>query len=140
MKKNGLNKFYDRLTPEERFQLFVDAEARGDKKESWWLVRSAPRYTYTPADPAYTRLVRASKDLTFAGYAWTCCRAFRQCEWLELLPRSYPSSVRPLPKTRVLATSPRSEREPKGPGGRPAGSVTLLSRQKATARRNPWSA
>ncbi len=74
MKKNGLNKLYDRLTPEERFQLFVEAEARGDKKESWWLVRSAPRYTYTQADPAYTRLVRASKDLTFA----VC---------LDLLPR-----------------------------------------------------
>jgi len=74
MKKNGLGKLYDRLTPKERFKLVVEAEIRGDNKEFGQLVRSAPRYTYEHADPAYTDLVKASKDLT-----WTIC--------LDLLPR-----------------------------------------------------
>ena len=74
MKKDGLGKLYDRLTPEERFRLVVEAEARGDERETEWLVRSAPRYTYEEADPAYTGLARASKDLTWAVY-------------LDLLPR-----------------------------------------------------
>ena len=74
MKKNGLGKLYDRLTPEERFRLVVEAEVRGDEGESRRLVQSAPRYTYEEADPAYTRLARASKDLT-----WAVC--------LDLLPR-----------------------------------------------------
>ena len=59
MKKNGLGKLYDRLTPEERFRLVVEAEVRGDEGESRRLVQSAPRYTYEEADPAYTRLARA---------------------------------------------------------------------------------
>src|ERR671928_528419 len=74
MKKDGLGKLYDRLTPEERFRLVVEAEARGDGRETEWLVRSAPRYTYEEADPAYTSLARASKDVT-----WAVC--------LDLLPR-----------------------------------------------------
>src|ERR671928_762367 len=74
MKKDGLGKLYDRLTPEERFRLVVEAEARSDGRETEWLVRSTPRYTYEEADPAYTGLARASKDLT-----WAVC--------LDLLPR-----------------------------------------------------
>jgi hypothetical protein len=74
MRKNGLGKLYDRLTPKERFKLVMEAEIRGDKKESGQLVQSAPSYTYEQADPAYTDLVKASKDLT-----WAIC--------LDLLPR-----------------------------------------------------
>src|SRR5215216_3514445 len=74
MKKDGLGKLYDRLTPEERFRLVIEAETRGDEEESERLVRGAPRYTYTEADPAYTRRVRASQDVT-----WAVC--------LDLLPR-----------------------------------------------------
>ena len=74
MKKKELGKLYDRLTPEERFRLVVEAETRGDGRETEWLVQSAPRYTYEEADPAYTGLARASKDLT-----WAVC--------LDLLPR-----------------------------------------------------
>jgi hypothetical protein len=36
--KNGLGKLYDRLTPEERFKLDVEATARGDEAESKRLV------------------------------------------------------------------------------------------------------
>jgi hypothetical protein len=74
MRKNGLGKLYDRLTPKERFKLVMEAEVRGDKKESGQLIQSAPRYTYEQADSAYTDLVKASKDLT-----WVVC--------LDLLPR-----------------------------------------------------
>jgi hypothetical protein len=74
MRKNGLGKLYDRLTPRERFKLVMEAEARGDEGESRQLVQSAPRYTYEQADPAYTNLVKATKDLT-----WAVC--------LDLLPR-----------------------------------------------------
>jgi hypothetical protein len=66
MRKDGLGKFYDRLTPEERFRLVVEAEARGDEREFSRLVRSAPRHTYIEADPSYTGRVRASKDIIWA--------------------------------------------------------------------------
>ena len=85
MKKNGLGKLYDRLTPKERFKLVMEAKIRGDTKESGQLVRSAPRYTYEQVDPAYADLVKASKDLT-----WTIC--------LDLLQRL--SSMR---KARAFA-------------------------------------
>jgi hypothetical protein len=74
MRKDGLGKFYDRLKPEERFQLVVEAKTRGDRGESRRLVQSAPRYTYEEADLAYTSRVRASHHLT-----WGVC--------LDLLPR-----------------------------------------------------
>jgi hypothetical protein len=74
MRKDGLGKLYDRLTPEERFRLVIEAETRGDEGESRKLVGSAPRYTYEEADPAYTKLARASKDIT-----WAVC--------FDLLPR-----------------------------------------------------
>jgi len=74
MKKNGLGKLYDRLTPKERFKLVVEAQIRGDNKEFGQLVRSAPRYTCERVDPAYTDLMKASRELT-----WTIC--------LDLLPR-----------------------------------------------------
>jgi hypothetical protein len=74
MRKDTLEKLYDRLTPEERFRLVIEAETRGDEEEFGRLVRSAPRYTYTEADPAYTNLVRASQTVT-----WAVC--------LDLVPR-----------------------------------------------------
>ena len=48
--KNGLRKLYDRLTPEERFKLDVEAMARGDAEESRRLVESCPRRGYTMTD------------------------------------------------------------------------------------------
>ena len=74
MRKGGLGKLYDRLTPEERFRLVIEAEIREDKGESRQLVNSAPHYTYTQTDPAYTRRVRASHEIT-----WAIC--------LDVLPR-----------------------------------------------------
>ena len=50
MKQNGLGKLYDRLTPEERFKLDVDAMARGDTEESRRLVDTCPRLHYRMTD------------------------------------------------------------------------------------------
>src|SRR5918998_5908586 len=66
MKRDGLDKLYDRLAPDERFRLVIEAEARGDEVKSRRLVRSAPRYTYTHADPDYVNRLRASQEITMA--------------------------------------------------------------------------
>ena len=66
MKRDGLDKLYDRLAPDERFRLVIEAEARGDEEESRRLVRSAPRYTYTEADLDYVSRLRASQEMTMA--------------------------------------------------------------------------
>jgi len=52
--KNGLGKLYDRLTPEERFALDVEAMARGDEEESRRLVDACPRRNYTMTDVAFS--------------------------------------------------------------------------------------
>jgi hypothetical protein len=54
MKKGGLGKLYDRLTPEERFRLDVEAVARGDSEESRRLVDTCPRRTYTMTDLGFS--------------------------------------------------------------------------------------
>jgi hypothetical protein len=64
MRKKGLGKLYGRLRPEERFRLVIEAKARGDEGEFSQLVQSTPRYACEKADPAYTGLMRVSKDLT----------------------------------------------------------------------------
>lgn len=52
--KNGLGKLYDRLTPEERFALDVEAMARGDTEESRRLVDACPRHDYRMTDVAFS--------------------------------------------------------------------------------------
>jgi hypothetical protein len=54
MKHNGLGKLYDRLTPEERFKLDVEAMARGDSEESRRLVDTCPRRSYTMTDVGFS--------------------------------------------------------------------------------------
>jgi hypothetical protein len=53
-KTNGLGKLYDRLTPEERFRLDVEAMARGDAEESELLTSTCPRRTYTMTDVGFS--------------------------------------------------------------------------------------
>jgi hypothetical protein len=53
MSKNGLQRHYDRLTPEERFRLDVLAMARGDMQESERLVSSCPRASYTMTERGF---------------------------------------------------------------------------------------
>ena len=66
MKQKGLGKLYDRLTPEERFKLDVEAMARGDTEESRRLVDTCPRRTYTMNDPGFTWRWDGAIHLTMA--------------------------------------------------------------------------
>jgi hypothetical protein len=50
MRHNGHARYYDKLTPEERFRLDVLAMARGDVEESELLTRTCPRHNYTMND------------------------------------------------------------------------------------------
>lgn len=53
MKTNGLARLYDRLTPEERFKLHVEAFARNDLEEAARLRQACPLQTYRIGDPAF---------------------------------------------------------------------------------------
>ena len=64
MKKDGLKKLYDRLSPEERFKLFIEAIARGDEEEGRNLEKSCPRVVYEMNAMAYEDLVGASEKIT----------------------------------------------------------------------------
>jgi hypothetical protein len=64
MKMDGFAKLYDRLTPEERFKLLIEAIVRGDETEYRNLERSCPRLIYEMNDMAYEDLVRASEKIT----------------------------------------------------------------------------
>jgi hypothetical protein len=64
MKKDGLTKFYDRLTPEERFKLLIEAIVRGDETECRNLEKSCPRLVYEMNDAGYQDRVRASEKIT----------------------------------------------------------------------------
>ena len=64
MRKDDLAKHYDRLTPEERFRLFIEARARADAGECRNLEKSCPRLLYEMNDTAYEDRVRASEKIT----------------------------------------------------------------------------
>ena len=65
-KTNGVGKLYDRLTPEERFRLDVEAMARGDAQESELLTSTCPRHTYTMTDVGYSGRWDGAIELTMA--------------------------------------------------------------------------
>jgi hypothetical protein len=54
MKRDGLGRLYDRLTPDERFRLDVEAMARDDSAESRRLVDTCPRRFYTMAELGFS--------------------------------------------------------------------------------------
>jgi hypothetical protein len=64
MKQNGLGKLYDKLTPEERFRLDVEAMARGDEEESRRLTDTCPRRTYSIAELAFSGRWHGALELT----------------------------------------------------------------------------
>jgi hypothetical protein len=64
--KNGLGKLYDRLTPEERFRLDVEAMARGDAEESRRLVDTCPRRTYAMTDLAFSGRWQTTSEMVLA--------------------------------------------------------------------------
>jgi hypothetical protein len=68
MRKNGLRRHYDRLTPEERFRLDVSAMARGDAAESERLVGSCPKLSYKMNDRAFVGRWMGAMDITLRTY------------------------------------------------------------------------
>jgi hypothetical protein len=64
MRRKGLGKLYDRLTPEERFRLDMLATARGDEEESRRLTQGCPCRTYTMTDLRFSRRWDAARELT----------------------------------------------------------------------------
>jgi hypothetical protein len=67
-KKSGLRRYYDRLTPEERFRLDVLAMARGDMAESERLVVSCPRFSYTMNDRLFAGRWQGATEITLRVY------------------------------------------------------------------------
>jgi hypothetical protein len=61
--KNGPARYYDRLTPEERFRLDVMATGRGDMEESELLTRTCPRHSYTMNDIGFADRWHAAKEM-----------------------------------------------------------------------------
>ncbi|MDP9455592.1 MAG: hypothetical protein CYG60_15430 [Actinobacteria bacterium] len=69
MKGKGLGRLYDRLTPEERFRLDVEAMARGDREESERLTRTCPRRNYVMNDRGFAGRWQLAIELTLRVYA-----------------------------------------------------------------------
>jgi len=66
--KKGMGRLYDRLTPEERFQLDVLALARGDEEESERLTATCPRRDYTMTDWDFVGRWETARDLSMLAY------------------------------------------------------------------------
>jgi hypothetical protein len=66
--KKGLQRHYDRLTPEERFRLDVLAMAREDSQESERLVSSCPRFSYTMNDRGFVDRWQSAIEITLRIY------------------------------------------------------------------------
>ncbi len=67
-KGKGLGRLYDRLTPEERFRLDLEAMARGDREESERLTRTCPRKTYVMNDWGFAGRWSLTTELTLRVY------------------------------------------------------------------------
>ena len=68
MKLSGRARYYDRLTPEERFRLDVLATARGDEEESELLLRTCQRETYTMNHRGFTGRWAGAFEITLRMY------------------------------------------------------------------------
>src|SRR5215212_4174591 len=66
--KKGLERLYDRLTPEERFRLDVLALARGDEEESERLTATCPRRGYTMYDWGFVGRWETARELAMLAY------------------------------------------------------------------------
>jgi hypothetical protein len=68
MKQSGHARYYDRLTPEERFRLDVLATAQGDEEESELLARTCQRETYIMNHRGYSGRWTGIFDITLRVY------------------------------------------------------------------------
>jgi hypothetical protein len=59
MARKKLERVYGNLTPQERFQLSLEAMARGDLPEQERLMETCPRLSYLETDAAYTSRMEA---------------------------------------------------------------------------------
>jgi hypothetical protein len=69
MRRDRLGRLYDRLTPEERFRLDVEAMARGDGEESRKLTDTCPRRNYVMNDWGFVGRQQAARELAIVAYA-----------------------------------------------------------------------
>lgn len=60
------DRVYPAITPDERFKLTMEAEARGDEEERKRLVKSCPKKDYRMNDAAFTNRIDAAEALTTA--------------------------------------------------------------------------
>jgi len=88
--RNGLGKLYDRLTPEERFRLDVEATARGDERESEKLVETCPRKAYTALDYGFSGRWLAAGEITHA-LCLDLCQHLCRLQMLDALMASLPT-------------------------------------------------
>lgn len=58
-----LDKYYDRLTPKERFNLVIEAKCRGDDEEYENLLQSTPRKTLTMIDAKFVNKMEDSREI-----------------------------------------------------------------------------
>lgn len=89
MNRNGLGKLYDRLTPEERFRLDVEATAREDERESEKLVDTCPRKAYTALDYGFSGRWLASGEITHM-LCLDLCQHLCRLQMLDALTASLP--------------------------------------------------
>jgi hypothetical protein len=68
MSKKDLRRYYDRLTPEERFHLDVLAMARGDAADSERLTNTCPRRNYIMNDWGFVGRWEAARELAMLAY------------------------------------------------------------------------
>ena len=68
MRQSGHARYYDRLTPEERFRLDVLATAQGDEEESELLLRTCQRETYTMNHRGFTGRWTGAFEITLRMY------------------------------------------------------------------------
>jgi hypothetical protein len=68
MRRNGHARYYDKLTPEERFRLDVLAMARGDVEESELLTRTCPRRGYVMNEWGFSARWQAARELAMLTY------------------------------------------------------------------------
>jgi hypothetical protein len=90
MKRNSLGELYGRLTPEERFRLDVEANARGDERESQKLVETCPRKSYTALDYGFSGRWVAAREITHA-LCLDLCQHLCRLQMLDALTAVLPS-------------------------------------------------
>ena len=85
-------KFYERLTPWERFKLVLEAKARGDEEEVCRLAETCPKKTYSMRDAGFVDLVEASRMLTWGFLIlWLHAKTFYLA--VEAAARAYMDSL-----------------------------------------------